>query len=450
MKQLIFMIVLTLAGTVGVVFRPFWGVSVYYLFAALRPQFLWEWSLPKDVQWSRYVSLATLGVTVGVLLGAIPVVPPGIERIRRRFGRSQILIISFAVWIIVTYVTAINQDAASFTFGEYSKIFLMMMVSMILVRTVEQIYWLAVQTALALGYIAVEVNDLYFRAGTLGIYHNGYGGVDNNGAGLMLAMGLPICILLWDQIRSRWRWLFLALAPLIIHAVLMTYSRGAMLSLVVTSPLLAIRCRRRKQIAALAAVLVFVAIPLMAGPGIRERFFTLKDNEIDESANSRRKSWNAAWNMALDNPILGVGIRNANLFSYDYGADMVGRTIHSQYLQIAADNGLVGLGLYLAMIGSVWMDTRFCRLAARGRDDLRSRRVYLVATATESSLAVFWVGSVFLSLELFELSYIFLLLGSQLAAVVKGQLAVEVAGPQLVTIGSGSSGIGNYPTVTGL
>jgi probable O-glycosylation ligase (exosortase A-associated) len=443
MKQLIFMVILTLAGTIGAVFRPFWGVAVYYLFATLRPQFLWEWVLPKEVQWSRYVSLGTIGVTFAALLGIIPMVPPGIERIRRRFGRSQILIISFALWTVFTYVTARDQDAAFFYFNEYLKIFVMMIVAMILIHTVDQLYWLTVQSALALGYIAFEVNDLYFRnGGYLGIYHNGYGGMDNNGAGLMLAMGLPVCILLWDQIRGRWRWFVLASAPVIMHAVLMTYSRGAMLSLVVTSPLLAFRCQRRMQVAALAAVLVFGALPVLAGPEIRERFLTLKDNELDESANARRKSWNAAWNMALDNPILGVGIRNANLFSYEYGADMEGRTIHSQYLQIAADNGFVGLGLYLAVLGSVWVDIRFCRLAAKGRDDLRSRRIYLVATATESSLAVFCFGGAFLSLEIFELPYLLLLLGSQLAAVVKGQLDAERAKLRLAATASGWSGIG--------
>ena len=371
MKQLIFMGIVTLAGTVGVVFRPFWGVSVYYLFATLRPQYLWEWSLPPDVQWSRYVSLATISAAIAASIGIIPAVPPGIEQIRPKFGRSQVLIALLACWIFVTYFTARDQNQAFFTFNEYIKIFTMMAVSMVLVRTIDQLYWLAVQSALALGYIAFEINDLYLRAGYLGVYKNGYGGLDNNGAALMLAMGVPCCVLLWDHVRGRWRWFFLALAPVIIHAVLMTYSRGAMLSLLVTSPLLAFRCQRRLQLAALGAVLFCGAIPIMAGPEIQARFLTLKDNEADDSANSRRGSWRAAWNMAMDNPIFGVGIRNANLFSFQYGADMEGRTIHSQYLQIAADNGFVGLGLYLAMLGSVWADTRFCRRAVKGRSDRR-------------------------------------------------------------------------------
>ena len=138
-------------------------------------------------------------------------------------------------------------------------------------------------------------------------------------------------------------------------------------------------------------------------------------------------SWAAAWNMAKDNPIFGVGIRNSNLFSYQYGADIEGRTIHSQYLQIAADNGFVGLGLYLAMIASVWADTRFCRRAVKGRDDLQSRRIYLVATGVETSMVVFCFGGAFLSLENFELPFLMILLGSQLAALVKGKLADEQA-----------------------
>lgn len=449
MKQLIFMIIMTLAGTIGVWSRPFWGVAVYYLFATLRPQFLWEWVLPRDAQWSRYVSLSTIAAALAVSMGTIPIVPPGVEQIRRRFGRSQVLIAVFACWIFVTYVTARDQDQAFFAFSEYIKIFMMMAVSMVLLCTFDQLYCLLILAALALGYIAVEVNDLYLRQGSLGIYHNGYGGLDNNGAALMLAMGLPICVLLWDQIRTRWRWFFLAFAPVIIHAVLMTYSRGAMLSLLVTSPLVAFRCQRRLQTFALGAVLFVGAIPVMAGPQIRARFLTLEKNDQDESANSRRQSWAAAWNMALDNPIFGVGIRNSNLFSYEYGADLQGRTIHSQYLQIAADNGLVGLALYLAMMGSVWLDTRYCRRAVKGRNDLRSQRVYLVATGTETSMAVFCFGGIFLSLEIFELPYLLLLVGSQLAALVRGQLEMEQAEQRLAARSSGWPGMrANTPVRT--
>ncbi len=116
-----------------------------------------------------------------------------------------------------------------------------------------------------------------------------------------------------------------------------------MLSLLISWPLMIARSRHRIRIGLASLVFGVVGIPILAGPEIQERFFSIKDNEVDESANSRRQSWAAAWNIAKDYPILGVGVRNSNLFSYQYGADMEGRTIHSQYLQIAADCGLVGI-----------------------------------------------------------------------------------------------------------
>ena len=101
--------------------------------------------------------------------------------------------------------------------------------------------------ALSLAYIAYEVNALYFGSGYLGISQNGYGGLDNNGAGLMLAMGVPLCLAVWDTLRSHWRWFFLALIPVLIHAVLMTYSRGAMVSLIGAAPMLLARSRHHAR-----------------------------------------------------------------------------------------------------------------------------------------------------------------------------------------------------------
>ena len=133
MKQLIFMVIVTLFGTVGVVFRPFWGVAVYYLFAMLRPEFLWKWvplpecpvvALRRDRDHRRQL--------LPHRWASSPYVPPGVERIRRKFGRSQLLIALFASWIFVTYFTARNQDQAFDYFIEYIKIFAMMAVSMVL------------------------------------------------------------------------------------------------------------------------------------------------------------------------------------------------------------------------------------------------------------------------------------------------------------------------------
>jgi probable O-glycosylation ligase (exosortase A-associated) len=303
--------------------------------------------------------------------------------------------------------------------------------SALLLQTVRHLWILMIVTALALGYIAYEVNFLYLVNGHLGIYHNGYGGLDNNGAGLMLAMGVPLCMFAWEGMRSRYRWVFLALVPVLLHAVLMTYSRGAMVSLLAVVPLIGLRSQHRRRIA-VVGVLLLALIPFLAGQEIRDRFFSISEHDQDQSAHSRLSSWSAAWGIAKDNPIFGVGVRNANLFSYQYGADMEGRTIHNQYLQIAADTGLVGLSLYLTALLGVWWSLRKVRRASQSRHNPETQRTFALAAGLESALAVFCVGGVFLSLEVFELPFLLLLLGAQLGGLVSLPTAATARQPSFM------------------
>jgi probable O-glycosylation ligase (exosortase A-associated) len=265
-------------------------------------------------------------------------------------------------------------------------------------------------------YIAYEINYLYVVNRYLAIWRRGYGGLDNNGAGLMLAMGIPLAIAAWEGTRRSWRWAYLAGVPLIVHAVLMSYSRGAMLALIGAMPFLVVRSRRRWQFAAAGALLA-LAVPVMAGNEIRQRFFSIDDYDVDASANSRMMSWKAAIGIANDNPVFGVGIRNSNLFSYEYGADRVGRTIHSQYFQILADSGYPALCLYLLSFAAFFWVTQRARGQLKRRDDPEASLVLSMITGVQGSMLVFAIGAVFLSLEVFELPYIVTLLGAQVAAI---------------------------------
>jgi O-antigen ligase len=243
-------------------------------------------------------------------------------------------------------------------------------------------------------------------------------------------MGAPLCLAVWDMERRWWRWVFASLIPPLVHAVLMTYSRGAMVALALAAPLIILRSRRPKQMT-LAALVVAAMLPLLAGQEIRARFFSVEQYEEDRSAQSRLESWRAAWHIATDHPILGVGIRNSQLISYQYGADEQGRVIHSQYLQLAADGGFPALTLYLGMLFSLWMSVRRTRLASRGGTRDEDRQALGVALGVETSMAVFCLGAFFLSLEVFELPWLLVLLGAQVRALysTEADTQAEAAAP---------------------
>jgi probable O-glycosylation ligase (exosortase A-associated) len=415
MKQTLLMMVLTLMGTAGVfLVEPFWGVAIYYLFAVLRPQSMWEWSLPPDIRWSNYVAIASMIGSIGLALGMLPF---GREAgTFAGFKRAHKAMFVFAVWICITYVTAYDRNASWFYIVEYSKLFVMYFVATIVVRSVRQIWILYLLTALSLGYIAYEINFLYLVNGRLDIYHRGYGGVDNNGAGLMLALGVPLCVYAWQASKKIWRWAFLGFVPFLLHAIMLSYSRGAMVGIVVGVPLIVMRATRRRQFAA-AVLAMAVLVPSMAGPEVREEFFSTTHYEEDGSAESRFGSWGAAIKMANDHPFLGMGLRNSSLFSYQYGADIEGRVIHSQFFQILADCGYPGLFLYLVVLATAWLSLRQVRKAMKGRTDDEAILIKSMANGIECGLFVFCAAAAFLSVELFELPYVLLLMSAQLGAI---------------------------------
>jgi O-antigen ligase len=98
---------------------------------------------------------------------------------------------------------------------------------------------------------------------------------------------------------------------------------------------------------------------------------------------------------------------------------MEGRTIHSQYFQIAADCGFVGLGLYLAIFLAVIASIRKTRRAARNERDHGADRARAIASGVECALFLFCFGAIFLSLEVFELPYLLMLIGAQLSVVYR-------------------------------
>jgi hypothetical protein len=230
-KQTILMVLLTAAGCLGsFAVGPFVGLSVYIFYAILRPQYIWQWALETSIAagaaWSFYIAVATIAALV--LTGPrTPAPEPGrCPPARFRFTFSHGLFFAFGVTIVLSYILARDRRASELQMDEYSKLFVMYAVGMVCIRTVGQVWTIFLIYTVSLSYISYEVNFQYLVNGYLGIAKAGYCGLDNNGAGLLLAMGVPFCAFAFEYYRWWLRCVFALLIPVIIHAVLMTYSRG--------------------------------------------------------------------------------------------------------------------------------------------------------------------------------------------------------------------------------
>ncbi len=410
MKQLFFLSAMTICLSLASIQIPFWGIFLYYTFAVLRPQYLWKWALPVDVRWSL--------IAACVVIFSMAIHFNKILR-ESKYTSMFSLIVVYSILLAGSMLVAFNPAVAQAWAIEYGKILIIALIALLVINQVWQIRAMATMIFLCLGYIAWEINFLYFfRNGRLDIFHYGYGGMDNNGAGLMLAMGIPFAYYAAISTWERWgRAIFIIASGIglcMVHSVMMSFSRGAMLAAIAGLLWVFLRHRSKKQAAALFVILT-CAILFLSGSQIRERFISTMDYKQDISAQSRFESWSAAWTIAWEHPLLGKGIRNSNIFSQNYGADYSGRTIHNQYLQIAADSGVPAALLFIGLIGFSFYLCEKVRSEClyhlrRGmlsdKNMLQLDHIEKICLAVQASLIIFAVDSMFLSLEVFELPWV--------------------------------------------
>jgi len=428
MKQLLFMAVTMFLGTAGSFgLSPVYGVAVYYLYAVLRPQFIWEWVelfgiRLGEINWSLPVAVCTLVSTIiwraGLWTPVSTIKPPWYGN--PSFTRSHYLFLGFTAWICLTFVTAQSHAVAWPNFVEYIKIFVMFICAALVLRTVRDLWIIYFVMLAAAAYIAYEINFYYLAYQWIMVQHRGYGGLDNNGAALILAMGIPLAFFAWEATQRWWRWGYLLAIPVLGHAVMLSYSRGAMLALIPCAALMWLRARN-KVFMTLVYMAGLVALIATTGKEIEERFSSIGK----ENTNARWETWGVAIKMANDRPVFGFGIRCSALFigKHEYSISVDNLTIHSQYLQMAADSGWPALALYAGMLGSVIVGLWQTRRMLRKFTDPDTRNVRSLASGLECALVLFCVGATFLSLEHFEMPYVVILLSVQLHAITRAVAA---------------------------
>jgi len=238
---------------------------------------------------------------------------------------------------------------------------------------------------------------------------------DPNFFAQILLIALPLAVFLARATQSARRKLFgVTCAALILVAILLSYSRGAMLSTLVMAlfALPALRIDWRK-LAALA--LIGIAALVLLPRSVTERFITIEQVipgfreaeqpiELDTSFEERRLLVGTAWVMFGDRPLTGVGPGNYTVHFDDYAA-RVGAVFrvygdpnaaqypHNLYLEYGAETGAIGLAVFLAAVVTFFRSTR------RGRRILAGSAMPHhagLAYAIEVAMLGYLVSSLFL------------------------------------------------------
>jgi hypothetical protein len=316
--------------------------------------------------------------------------------------------------------------SAAYFIDNFSKV---LVTSMALLMTTRGVYdsaaWMIgyVAGCAMLAWYALFVFDLS-SVGSLTARLNDLYTYDANDVGLLLVVGLPLCMWLFDSSRGVVKIFAGVVMGASVWAIALTGSRGAFLALIVVGlGLLVVALERvsiAKRIVAVGAVAVLLV--LAAPPGYWNQMSTVFSVEEDynwTSDTGRKAVATRGIAYMLEYPLFGVGIDNfpraeGTISSMARDA-MPGGPIswtapHNSYIQVAAELGIPGALVFVALVfggmGGMFLVSR--RASRRwGRRAVGTRREVVMASQYIAlSFAGFTIGASFLSFAYLDLIYL--------------------------------------------
>jgi putative inorganic carbon (HCO3(-)) transporter len=360
----IFVVGIVLAAAPFCFFRPYFGVLMWVWIAYFNPH-RFTWGFAYDFPVSTVVAIPTL---LGIFFSR--------DKNQRIFERETVLLMAFWAWVTITYLYATQVpifadhiDDAKVRLIAVSKVFLMTFVIIMMVTSRKKLEYLFLVTAASFGMLAIK--GTIFGLNTAGEFRvwgpPGSFVYDNNDLGLALNMTLPIMFFMARGASSKWlrRGLWICFYSSIL-AVILTYSRGALLGLAVVLGALSLQSRRKVLSGLLLAALVFSVITF-APAAWMDRMDNFVHGNIDKSAQGRLNAWQFALALVSQYPITGGGFDTftPGLFQrFTPGLESAGP--HSIYFQALGEQGFVGLAIFLWLLGSCFYSLWSIRRQVRG------------------------------------------------------------------------------------
>ena len=307
------------------------------------------------------------------------------------------LISLWAYFLFTTYHAKVEW-AAWPRFGEITKIFLALGLTLLLIDTRQKLFFLIV--IIATSFALVTIKGGYWAVMT-GFADRVYGPpdsqyYDNNLFAVAVIMNIPLLVLwLRETRKNALRYALMAVIGLSAAAALSSWSRGALVTLVVTTAVLLWHSKRKYVMVPL--LIAGVALALVSLP---ETWFQRMHDAVayqqDASAQGRLDVWRVGIKHALVFPFTGVG-----LDGWHYA--VVTMDWHNSYVEMMAEHGFIAFGLWCLLIfGTIISLMRLARIGARS---LELAWVRNYSQMLGASLIAYATGSMFLGLSYWDILY---------------------------------------------
>jgi O-antigen ligase len=188
-------------------------------------------------------------------------------------------------------------------------------------------------------------------------------GFDPNDFGLVLALAIPLALYLAIRDRSALRWLYLAIVPTLIAAVLLTASRASLIATFVALSFAVLAWREADRTVRVVSLVLVAALALslvrFAPAAQRKRLATIPNEITRGTLHDRTRIWKTGLKVLKQHPILGIGsgaypkavepwLGKPKIAGFQYVA-------HNTFLSVLVECGIVGFAIYAVLFGTIGM-----------------------------------------------------------------------------------------------
>jgi O-antigen ligase len=355
-----------------------------------------HWS-PAFIAFLVYVFvITTYRINVGTLAMSVALVTLPLERTSLRLPPLALMALAFLGWGFVGWGSSDYPLIVWDRLIEFAKIVgvILVAVNVLTTRARLRLFLLAYLAYFAFFPVRGAFFNYFLYSGTMSgraVWNFAYANPNDLAGVCLLFVALSAGVLVSE--RARWiRLAAFAGIVLLPFLIVLTQSRGAFVALLAFA-LIALKgqWRRARTLALTAgvALVVFFAAP----DDVWERLGTIQKVATQEegaagiadegSAEQRLEIWKVARAIIADEPITGVGLGAYHEVHYRYALRPIfnptaqgKRDTHSTYLKIFAETGIVGLIVFLGLVGFTLFDAERTRRRKQAIDPPGAKQLY--------------------------------------------------------------------------
>ncbi len=410
------LITIIIFGSIPFIFqRPHVGIMMWTWISLMSPHRL-GWGMANSLPVAMVIGLVTIAAWL-----------MSKEEKKVPWDSIVVLMLVYVAWTALTTTMALVPDAATHPFVKFAKAIVMIVLTLIMMRSEKRFLALIWIIVLSIGFYSTKGGIFTLMTGGQFRVWGPPGSLitGNNELAVATLMILPLMRYLALTTEIWWiRWGLNAAALLSLVSVFGSYSRGAFLAMAALGIVWWWKSRRKITFGIIAVVVAIAVMPLIPSKWY-DRMQSIENYEQDGSARGRLQMWTFAVNVAKDRPITGGGFGifrgREKIYEKYYPEATRRRNVHSVYFEVLGTQGFVGLIIFLALGIATLRTCTWIQKQSRNRPELSKE--YHFGVMLKLSLVAYAVGGAFLNLSTYDLFFLLLATATLCKGIVMQKLS---------------------------